>query len=79
MKLHYIIAGALAITMALPSSAAPKKKQQEPEKVNPYQITEQFRIPVTSVKDQNATGTCWCFATTSFIEAELLARTTTRG
>ena len=72
MKLHCIIAGALAITMALPSVAAPKKKQQEPEKVNPYQFTEQFRIPVTSVKDQNATGTCWCFATTSFIEAELL-------
>jgi bleomycin hydrolase len=24
------------------------------------------------VKDQASTGTCWCFATTSFVEAELL-------
>ena len=72
MKLHYIIAGALALAMAIPSQAEPKKKQQEPEKVNPYQFTEVVRIPVTPVKDQNATGTCWCFASTSFIEAELM-------
>lgn len=24
------------------------------------------------MKDQASTGTCWCFATTSFVEAELL-------
>ena len=71
MKLHFIVAGALALAMAVPSQAAPKKKQ-EAEKVNPYQFTEVVRIPVTSVKDQNATGTCWCFASTSFIEAELM-------
>lgn len=29
-------------------------------------------IPVTPVKNQASTGTCWCFATTSFLEAELL-------
>ncbi len=29
-------------------------------------------IPVTPVKDQHRTGTCWCFATTSFLEAELI-------
>ena len=27
---------------------------------------------VTPVKNQASTGTCWCFATTSFFEAELL-------
>ena len=26
----------------------------------------------TPVKDQGSTGTCWCFATTSFVESELL-------
>ena len=72
MRLHYIIAGALALAMAIPSQAEPKKKQQEPEKVNPYQFTEVIRIPVTPVKDQNATGTCWSFASTSFLEAELM-------
>ncbi|MEI8059240.1 MAG: C1 family peptidase [Ferruginibacter sp.] len=29
-------------------------------------------IPATPVKDQAMTGTCWCFATTSFIESQCL-------
>jgi len=29
-------------------------------------------VKTTPVKDQQSTGTCWCFATTSFIETELL-------
>ncbi|MEI6853153.1 MAG: C1 family peptidase [Bacteroidota bacterium] len=33
-------------------------------------ITKQ--IPTTSVKNQAMTGTCWCFATVSFLESELL-------
>lgn len=37
-----------------------------------YQFTTIVNQKVTSVKNQAATGTCWCFATTSFIEAELL-------
>lgn len=31
-----------------------------------------IEIPTTSVKNQQSTGTCWCFATTSFIETELM-------
>ena len=60
------------LATVIPSQAGTRKKQQEPEWVNPYQFTEVVRIPVTSVKNQNASGTCWCFATTSFLEAELL-------
>ena len=37
-----------------------------------YQFTDVARINVTPVKNQASTGTCWCFATTSFMEAELL-------
>lgn len=29
-------------------------------------------IPHTSVKDQNKSGTCWCFSTTSFLEDEII-------
>lgn len=72
MRLNLIIAGALVLATVIPSQAGTRKKQQEPEWVNPYQFTEVVRIPVTSVKNQNASGTCWCFATTSFLEAELL-------
>ena len=28
--------------------------------------------PITSIKNQNRAGTCWCYSTLSFIEAELL-------
>lgn len=37
-----------------------------------YQFTEVVKVPATPVKNQAATGTCWCFATTSFMESELL-------
>jgi len=37
-----------------------------------YRFTPVNDIPVTTVKDQARTGTCWCFATISFLEAELI-------
>ncbi|MDR1257948.1 MAG: C1 family peptidase [Tannerellaceae bacterium] len=39
-----------------------------------YQFTEVKRIEATPVKNQASTGTCWSFATTSFMESELLRR-----
>ncbi|MFN8240099.1 MAG: C1 family peptidase [Bacteroidales bacterium] len=37
-----------------------------------YKFTTVVDLKATPVKNQAATGTCWCFATTSFIESELL-------
>lgn len=37
-----------------------------------YQFTDVAKVAATPVKNQASTGTCWCFATTSFMEAELL-------
>ena len=37
-----------------------------------YHFTNQIMLPATPVKDQHRSGTCWSFATTSFIESELL-------
>lgn len=36
-----------------------------------FVFTEEITIPVTSVKDQNKSGTCWCFSGTSFFENEI--------
>lgn len=35
-------------------------------------FTIKTKVPTTEVKSQDKTGTCWAFATTSFIESELL-------
>ncbi len=38
----------------------------------PENFTKIVENPVTSVKDQARTGCCWCFATLSYLESELL-------
>lgn len=37
-----------------------------------YEFKDIKRIEATPVKNQASTGTCWCFATVSFMESELL-------
>ena len=37
-----------------------------------YKFTTVKSLKTTPVKNQASTGTCWCFATTSFMETELL-------
>ena len=35
-------------------------------------FTPQISVPITSVKNQNRSGTCWAYATVGFFEAEVL-------
>ena len=49
-----------------PVPAAPQKTEEG------FKFTPLLELKATSVKDQAGTNTCWCFATTSFIESELL-------
>ena len=37
-----------------------------------FEFTDVKLVPTTSVKDQNKSGTCWCFAGTSFLEDEIV-------
>ncbi|MDE6563646.1 MAG: aminopeptidase [Muribaculaceae bacterium] len=43
---------------------------QEPSDTS-FVFTDIISLPTTSVKDQNKSGTCWCFAGTSFFEDEI--------
>ncbi len=46
--------------------------QNEPAKPEGFQFTTVKANPITSVKNQASSGTCWCFSGLAFIEAELL-------
>jgi len=63
------LAAVVLLILSTSLSAQKKKKNVEPEG---YQFTVERSIEHTPVKDQHRSGTCWCFASTSFIEAELL-------
>ncbi len=48
------------------------QEEKEGEAPADYHFTIVKSHPVTPVKDQHRSGTCWSFATSSFIESELL-------
>ncbi len=50
---------------------APPARDETP-KPEPYEFTIESSVETTDVKAQDSTGTCWCFASTSFIESELI-------
>jgi bleomycin hydrolase len=54
-------------------SAGQKKSNAQSSKTDEgYNFTTIINLKATPVKDQARTGTCWSFATTSFIESELI-------
>jgi bleomycin hydrolase len=63
----------LAIPAFLLLSSNAQNKNAQPAKAEEgYKFTPVIDLKATPVKNQAATGTCWCFSTTSFVESELL-------
>lgn len=67
-----MIYSVIAVVLMLSPLHAQKAKKQEEARPEGYKFTTVVSLPATPVKNQSATGTCWCFATTSFMESELL-------
>lgn len=60
----------LLLILTLPTFA--QKKKEEPKGPEKLVFTTQVDLKATPVKNQASTGTCWCFASVSFLESELL-------
>lgn len=56
-------------------SYSQKRDTDSKDDFEPYKFETIIRNPITSVKNQASSGTCWCFSGISFIESEILRAT----
>ena len=61
---------AAALGMFCLNGMAQEAKEQPKEEG--FVFTTVKELPITSAKNQNRAGTCWCYSTMGFLEAELL-------
>lgn len=65
-----IIRLSLVLTLLVsPVFAQKKDKERNPE---PYKFETIIKNPITSIKNQASSGTCWCFSGLSFFESEIM-------
>lgn len=69
--MKYLLGTLLAASVAIGANADDKI-------VNPdstgFKFTDVKVIKTTPVRDQNSSGTCWCFSTNSFLEEDMIKR-----
>ena len=70
--MKHLFLAILAAGMAF--SAAADDKVVIPDSTG-FKFTDVKVIKSTPVKDQNKSGTCWCYSTNSFFENEILRKT----
>ncbi len=60
------------LAFAFSSVSAEDNKDKKKTEDEGYVFTTVKELKITPVKNQNRTGTCWCFSTLGFLESELL-------
>ena len=65
MKKAFITLAAAAVALPLANNLQAQEKAE-------YKFTTVKENPITPVKNQNRSGTCWCFAGISFLESEAI-------
>lgn len=68
MKKLFLAALMASLTLGACAQGANDKKDNKPV------FTVVKEIPITSIKDQNRSGTCWDYSTLSYFEAEILKK-----
>ena len=63
---HFLLAAAMLLSVPTFAQEAEEKEDDG------YKFEVIKELPMTPVKDQNRAGTCWCYSTLGFFEAELL-------
>ena len=64
---------ALFAVLAISAQAQDEKKDSADSKKPVFTTIKE--LPITSIKDQNRSGTCWAYSTLSFFESEILKKT----
>ncbi len=67
--MKYLLSCALALSVCVTALADDKKADLDSAG---FKFTDVKIVKTTSVKDQNKSGTCWCFAGTSHFEDEII-------
>ena len=63
-----MLLGATMTMVAMPADSVAADSTKD------FKFKDIYTVKTTSVKDQNKSGTCWCFSGTSFFEDELLRK-----
>ena len=68
-----ILAAIAVLSAAFMANAQPPQPPQQPQQAaSELQFTTVKELPITSVKNQASSGTCWAFSTISFLESEAI-------
>ena len=65
----------LSFSLALLSIPSFAQKKDKGTKIEPYKFETIIENPITSIKNQASSGTCWCFSGISFFESEIMRAT----
>ena len=77
MNLKYLALVFATFCIVAGADAQPKKsKKAAEEKKATYEFTTVKTSPITSIKNQNRSGTCWSFSTIAFLESEAIKKGT---
>ncbi|MBA4322542.1 MAG: aminopeptidase, partial [Odoribacter sp.] len=72
LKIRFLLTILLGAVMITVNAQKARVAASQTNNDEGYRFSPVVELKATPVKNQASTGTCWCFATTSFIESELL-------